>query len=209
MKKYLIAGLLVWVPLGVTIVVIRFILDLMDRMVTWIPEVYQPTQLLGHTLPGVSLMLIVLLLFVTGFVVTNFLGKRLVAAYESLLNRIPLVRSVYQGVKQSLTVILSKDNKAFREVLLVQYPKAGVWSIAFKTSDQLPQLPALQHEPHVMVFVPTTPNPTSGFLVMVAEKDTLPLDITVDQALKCVISLGTVSPYTNSNIVQDHGADGS
>lgn len=154
-------------------------------------------------------MLIVLLLFITGFVVTNILGKRLVGAYESLLNRIPLVRSVYQGVKQSLTVILSKDNNAFREVLLVQYPKAGVWSIAFKTSNQLPPLPELQHEPHVMVFVPTTPNPTSGFLVMVAQKDTLPLNISVDQALKCVISLGTVSPYASPDAMGVSDADAS
>lgn len=195
MKKYIIAGILVWAPLGVTILVVRFILDLLDKAVAFIPHAYQPSYLLGTELPGLSFVFIFIILFLTGFVVTHIMGRRIISAYEKLLSRIPLVRSIYQGVKQSLTVILSKDNKSFREVLLIKYPRDGVWSIAFKTSEQLPKVKVFEKTPHVMVFVPTTPNPTSGFLVVVPVKDTIVLDMTIDQALKCVISLGTVSPY--------------
>ena len=185
MKKYLIAGIIVWVPVAVIVFIGRFAVDLLNKLMQIVPSQYQPEVLFGFDIPGFSLIVILLALILTGMLASNWLGKIVIKFSERLLARIPLVRSVYKGVKQSLTVIFSNNSGSFREVVMLEYPKAGVWSIGFKTSK------FSLDKNKIMVFIPTTPNPTSGFLVMVPPESVQPLDMKVDDALKMIISLGT------------------
>jgi uncharacterized membrane protein len=194
MRKYVIAGLLVWMPLGITFLVIRAIVGLLDRTLLLLPDMYQPDNLLGIHIPGFGVLLAALLVLTTGMVVANFLGKRLIAAWESLLARIPLVRSLYAGIKQIMEAVLATDAKSFRKVLLIEYPRKGVWSLAFMTSDDLGEVQAKTQSTVISVFIPTTPNPTSGFILMVPKEDAIELDMTVEDGLKMIISLGVAVP---------------
>lgn len=194
MRKYLIAGLLVWMPLGITFLVIRAIVGFLDKTLLLLPSAYQPDNLLGFHIPGLGVVLAVILVLATGMIVANLLGRRLVSAWESLLSRIPLVRTLYAGVKQIMEAVLATDAKSFRKVLLVEYPRKGVWSLAFMTSDQLGEVQRKTQKQVISVFIPTTPNPTSGFVLMVPEEDTIVLDMTVEQGLKMIISMGVVVP---------------
>ena len=194
MKKYLIAGLLVWMPLGITFLVVRAIVGFLDRTLLLLPEAYQPDKLLGIHIPGLGVVLAVVLVLATGMVVANFLGKRIVAAWESLLARIPLVRSLYAGIKQIMEAVLATDAKSFSKVLLLEYPRKGVWSFAFMTSDDLGEVQEKTDAKVISVFIPTTPNPTSGFVLMVPEEDVIELDMSVEDGLKMIISMGVVVP---------------
>lgn len=194
MRKYLIAGLLVWMPLGITFLVIRAIVGFLDKTLLLLPEAYQPENLLGFHIPGLGVLLAVVLVLATGMIVANLLGRRLVNAWESLLSRIPLVRTLYAGVKQILEAVLAADAKSFRRVLLVEYPRRGVWSLAFMTAEQLGEVQQKTDQDVVGVFIPTTPNPTSGFVLMVPRNDVINLDMSVEQGLKMIISMGTVVP---------------
>lgn len=192
MKRFFMAGLLIWAPIGVTVAVIRFIVGVMDSFLAWIPSPYQPAHWLPFPMPGFSFLVVLMLIIVTGMLAANFMGKKLLAWWESLLSHIPLVRSIYQGVKQSLEVVLSPQGQSFRQVLLIEYPKDGCWSLAFRTSEGPKTTSEAVGESLVSVFIPTTPNPTSGFLLLVPEQQVRPIDLTVDQALKYIVSLGTV-----------------
>ncbi|MTI63660.1 DUF502 domain-containing protein [Methylophaga sp.] len=194
MRKYLIAGLLVWMPLGITFLVIRAIVGFLDNTLLLLPEAYQPDNLLGFHIPGLGVLLAVILVLATGMIVANLLGRRLVSAWESLLSRIPLVRTLYAGVKQIMEAVLATDAKSFRRVLLVEYPRRGVWSLAFMTTDQLGEVQQKTESDVIGVFIPTTPNPTSGFVLMVPEHEVIYLDMPVEQGLKMIISMGTVVP---------------
>jgi len=194
MRKYLIAGLLVWMPLGITFLVVRAIVDFLDRSLLLIPEAYRPDSLLGFHVPGIGVVLSVILVLATGMIVANLLGKRIVAAWESLLARIPVVRNLYAGVKQILEAMLSTNGESFRKVLLIEYPRKGVWSFGFKTSDDLGEVQDKTGEHVVSVFIPTTPNPTSGFVLLVPESDVIELDMSVEDGLKMIISMGVVVP---------------
>ncbi len=194
MRKYLIAGLLVWMPLGITFLVIRAIVGFLDNTLLLLPEAYQPDKLLGFHIPGLGVLLAVILVLATGMIVANLLGRRLVNAWESLLSRIPLVRTLYAGVKQIMEAVLATDAKSFRRVLLVEYPRRGVWSLAFMTTDQLGEVQQKTESDVIGVFIPTTPNPTSGFVLMVPEHEVVYLDMPVEQGLKMIISMGTVVP---------------
>jgi uncharacterized membrane protein len=194
MKKYLIAGLLVWMPLGITFLVIRVVVGFLDSMLLLLPKPYQPESLIGFNIPGLGVVLAVLLVLTTGMIVANLLGKRLILAWESLLARIPLVRTLYAGVKQIMEAVLATDAKSFRKVLLVEYPRKGLWSLALLTSDNLGEVQAKTGSDVVSVFVPTTPNPTSGFVIMVPKKDVIELDMAVEDGLKMIISMGVVVP---------------
>lgn len=194
-RRYLIAGLMVWIPLWVTWVVLRFVVRLMDNTIALLPKAYQPEQLFGFSLPGLGMVLSIAILLLTGLLISNFMGQRLYAFWEIIVNRIPLVRSIYSAVKQILNSILAPEGSAFRQVLLIEYPRQGLWTIAFQTSELCPIVnPHSPDEPLLMVFVPTTPNPTSGFLLLVPKKDAQKLDMSVEDALKLVISLGVVQP---------------
>lgn len=194
MKKYLIAGLLVWMPLGITFLVVRAIVGFLDRSLLLLPAEYQPDVLLGIHIPGFGVVLALVLVLVTGMVVANFLGRHIVATWEKVLSQIPIVRSLYSAVKQIMEAVLATDAKSFSKVLLIEYPRKGVWSFAFMTSDDLGEVQSKIDEKVISVFIPTTPNPTSGFILMVPEKDTVELEMSVEDGLKMIVSVGMVVP---------------
>ena len=194
LRRYLINGLLIWVPVLVTVLVVRFILQLMDQTLLVLPRALRPDTLLGLHIPGFGALLGVLIVVLTGLLVTNFIGRALVDVGEDLLERIPFVRALYGGVKSFSETVLSKSGSSFKKVLLVEYPRAGAWSIGFQTTDQLPEINARLGEPQVCVFIPTTPNPTSGFIIFVPRAQCIELDMNVDAAMKMVVTLGVVGP---------------
>ncbi len=193
-RRYLAAGLLVWIPLGVTLFVLRVLINLMDQSLLLIPSALRPENLLGFRIPGLGVILTFTLLITTGFFAANLLGKKLITAWESFLARIPLVRWVYSGVKKVAETLLSPRNQSFRKVLLMEYPRKGIWSLCFQTSSSLGEVQARTGQEVVCVFVPTTPNPTSGFIILVPKSDVIELEMTVDEALRMIISLGVVVP---------------
>ena len=194
MRKYLIAGLLVWMPLGITFLVVRAVVGFLDKLVLVLPDAYQPSNLFGFNIPGLGVLIAIALVLATGMFMANLLGRRLIHAWESVLARIPLVRSIYTGVKQVMEAVLAADAKSFRKVLLVEYPRKGVWSLAFMTSSDLGEVQDKTAADVVSVFVPTTPNPTSGFVLMVPEHEVIYLDMSVEDGLKMIISMGVVVP---------------
>lgn len=200
LRRYFISGLLVWLPIWVTILALKFLVDILGATLTLLPVRYQPDALFGVHIPGVGMMITLGVILLTGVVVANFVGKQFVALWDALIGRIPLVRTIYTGVKQILETLFTPGGQSFRKVLLVEYPRAGMWSLAFQTGDGTEQVSnALGGEPMVSIFIPTTPNPTSGFLMMVPRKDVIEMQMSVEQALKFVISLGVVQPGTNGN----------
>ena len=194
LRRYLIAGLLVWLPLGVTVLVIRLLVGVMDNTLLVIPKRYHPDTLLGFHLPGLGLLLAVTIVLVTGVIVANFFGRRLIALWEALLARIPLVRTIYHGVKQVAETVLAADGKSFRKVLLVEYPRRGIWTLAFQTGNPVGEIQDKTKSEVINVFVPTTPNPTSGFFILVPREDIIELDMSVDDGLKMIVSMGVIIP---------------
>jgi len=190
MKKYLITGLLVWIPLAITIWVLEAIVTTMDRTLLLLPPYLQPKVYI----PGLGVVLTVLVVVLTGLFVSNFLGQKMLAVWEGILRRIPVVNSIYGGVKQVSDTLFSPGGQAFRKALLVQYPRAGSWTIAFMTGQPGGDIGNHLSGDYVSVYVPTTPNPTSGFFLMMPRADVIELDMTVDEALKYVISMGVVAP---------------
>jgi len=194
MKKYLVTGLLIWIPLAITIWVLDLIVSTMDQSLLLLPPQLQPTALFGRRIPGLGALLTVLIVFVTGVLASNILGQRLLRLWESILGRIPVVKSIYSGVKQVSDTIFAPGGQAFRKALLVQYPREGSWTIAFLTGQPGGDVANHLRGDYLSVYVPTTPNPTSGFFLMMPKADIVELDISVDEALKYVISMGVVTP---------------
>jgi len=194
LRRYLVGGILIWLPILATIWVVRFILDLMDRTLEWLPPQYQPEALLGFRLPGLGLVFAFLLVLVTGLLVTNLIGRQLVAYWEELLQRIPLVRSVYSGVKGFAESVLSSSH-SFRKVVAVEYPRAGVWSIGFVTAEHVAEISAKTGQDQVCIFVAAAPNPTSGFIVFVPRSRVIELDMSIDAAMKMIVTCGVVMPH--------------
>lgn len=194
LKRHLATGLLVWVPLVVTFFALRFVINVMDTTLLLIPAPLRPETLLGFRIPGLGVILTVTLLVLTGSLAANILGRRLIDAWERVLARIPLVSWVYSGVKKVAETLLSPGGQSFRKVLLMEYPRKGIWSLCFQTSSTLAEVQARTDKEVICVFVPTTPNPTSGFIVLVPREEVIELDMTVDEALRMVISLGVVVP---------------
>ncbi len=195
MKRYVIAGLLVWVPLGITIWVLHFLVTTLDQTLLLVPERARPEALFGFHIPGLGVVLSIVILLVTGVIAANFFGQRLIRLWESVLGRIPFVKSIYSSVKQVSDTMLSDQGTAFRKALLVEFPRPGCWTIAFLTgtpagavADQLPG-------EFISVYVPTTPNPTGGYFVLMPKESVRELDMSVDDALKYIISMGVVSPH--------------
>ncbi len=193
-RRYLVAGILVWVPLAVTYTLIRFVVGLMDRTLLLLPRQYRPEELLGFNIPGLGVILTIIVLLVTGLLAANFVGRAFVGGWESLLDRIPVVRSIYSAAKNFAEMVFSDSSQSFKRVLLIEYPRKGLYSLAFQTSTELGEVQGRKGEEIVCCFVPTTPNPTSGFIVIVPKKDVIVLDMEVDEALKMIISLGVVVP---------------
>ncbi len=196
LRKFIITGLLIWVPLGITILVIKLLVDLLDNSILLLPPAWRPEALFGFNIPGLGIIISALVIFLTGFVLTNFAGRRLINWSENILDRIPLVRSIYSAVKQVTVTILSTDNDTFNEVLLIQYPRKGVWTLCFKTGDSPKSFEQVTEKELITVFVPTTPNPTSGFILFVPRSEVKKIDLDVEDALKLVMSLGVVNPET-------------
>ena len=193
LRRVLVAGVLVWVPLGITVILLRFLIGLADQTLGLIPEPFQPEALLGRPIPGLGVVLSLVLLFLTGLVAANVVGKRFIGFWEALLRRIPVVKTIYTAAKGFLEMVLSGQSGSFSRVLLIEYPRKGIYCIAFQTSSTVGQL--AEHTPDsVCVFVPTTPNPTSGFLVVAPEKDLIELNMSVEDAIKLVVSVGVVVP---------------
>jgi len=193
-RKYLVAGLLVWVPIVVTFLLIRFMLNLIDRSLLLIPKQFRPETIMGFEIPGLGLVLTILLMLITGMIVANLFGRRLVALWERFLAKIPFVRSIYSTVKQVTSTLFSDTSQSFREVVLVEYPRKGTWVLAFVTGETPEFIASSIDKTLVNLFVPTTPNPTSGFYVMVEHKDIQKLDITVEEGLKMILSAGVINP---------------
>jgi uncharacterized membrane protein len=194
MKRYLVAGLLVWVPLGITIWVLHFLVTTLDQTLLLVPEGARPEALVGFHIPGLGVLLSFAILLLTGIVAANFLGQRLILFWEGLLGRIPFVKSIYSSVKQVSDTVLSDQGTAFRKALLVEFPRPGCWTIAFMTGMPADSVARYLDGEHVSVYVPTTPNPTGGYFVMLPRESTRELDMSVDDALKYIISMGVVAP---------------
>ena len=194
LRRYLIAGLLVWVPVGATLLTFKFLLDLVDRLLPLLPAHWQPDALLGFHIPGFGALLAFVVLFLTGFLVANLIGRTLVGWWEDLLNRIPLVRSIYSSFKGLTETLVSSKGGSFSKVVLVEYPRREMWSIGFVTASDMPDMDALIGDRLVCVYVPTTPNPTSGLIVYVPASQVVEADISVDAAMKMVVTMGIVMP---------------
>jgi uncharacterized membrane protein len=194
LRRYLVAGLLVWIPLGVTIFILRVLIGLMDRTLLLIPEPYRPEEWIGLTIPGLGLILTLLVLLITGLLAANIVGRSMVGFWESLLDGIPVVRSVYSAAKNFAEIVFSDSGQSFKKVLLIEYPRKGIYSLAFQTATQLGEVQGRTGEEMVCTFVPTTPNPTSGYIIILPKKDIIELDMDIDEALKMIISLGVVVP---------------
>jgi uncharacterized membrane protein len=198
LKKYFITGLLVWVPLGITLWVLHLLVTSMDQTLLLLPERFQTESLFGVHIPGMGVVLTLLVLLGTGLVTANILGQRLLLFWEALLGRIPVFKSIYNSVKQVSDTLFSSNGHAFRKALLVQYPREGTWTIAFLTGRPGGDVVNHLQGDYLSVYVPTTPNPTSGFFLMMPQKDVIVLDMSVDEALKYIISMGVVAPPDRS-----------
>ncbi|PJD91467.1 MAG: hypothetical protein CK424_06540 [Legionella sp.] len=189
-RSYLLAGLVVWLPILLTIWILGFIVELLDRSVALLPNAYQPVHVFGVNLPGLGVVFSLIILLATGVFATNFLGQRLVRWSELFLDKIPLVRSIYNTSKQMIQAVFSTNSQAFRKVVMVEYPRKGMWTLAFQTGTTSQELTQDLGNDIISIFVPTTPNPTAGFLLMVPRCEVKELSMSVEDALKHIISLG-------------------
>jgi uncharacterized membrane protein len=194
MKKYFITGLLVLVPLFITLWVLSTLIHTMDQSLLLLPEAWQPKKLFGFNVPGLGALLTLVIIFVTGLVATNIFGQQLILLWESFLSRVPFVKSIYSSVKQVSDTLFSNSGNAFRKAVLVQFPRQNSWTIAFITGTPGGDVVNHLHGEYISVYVPTTPNPTGGYFLMLPKADVIELEMSVDEALKYIISMGTVTP---------------
>lgn len=193
LRNYFVSGLLFWIPLGLSIVVIQFFLELINDLV---PPQYLPETLfdLEGKIPGSGIILVILIIIITGILVNNFIGRKLVDLWERLLNKIPGFRGIYNALKQLSDTVLSPNNESFKKAVLVQYPRKGMWTIAFQTGDYHGEVEEKIGQTIINIYVPTTPNPTSGFFIMMPKDEVIELEMSVDEAFKLIISTGVVTP---------------
>jgi uncharacterized membrane protein len=193
-RRYLITGLLVWVPVVITVWVLSVLVRTMDQTLLLLPPALRTESWLGVYVPGMGVILTLLVVFLTGVFAANILGQRLVHVWERVLARIPVVNSIYNGVKQVSDTLLTPGGQAFRKALLVQWPSPGMWTVAFLTGKPGGDVVNHLQGDYVSIYVPTTPNPTGGYFVMVPRSAVVELDMTVDDALKYIVSMGVVNP---------------
>ena len=194
LRKYLIAGLLVWLPLAATVVIVKLVLDLLDQTILLLPPEWQPEAALGFSIPGFGIVLSIAILLLTGMLAANLFGRRLVELWESILGRIPLIRTIYNSAKQIASTILTSDGRSFRKVVMLEFPRKGLWSLGFVTNDTVSLESDRLGDDYQVVFVPTTPNPTSGFIVMAPRSDVIELQMTIEEGVKFIISIGVILP---------------
>ena len=200
LRNYFISGLLFWIPLALSVIVFKFFLELINSLV---PQKYLPEAIfnLDTTIPGSGIILVLLIILITGVMVTNILGRKVVTLWERVLNKIPGFRNIYNVLKKVSDTVFNSSTESFRKAFLIQYPSKGIWVIAFQSGDYRGEAESIIGEEIMNLFVPTTPNPTSGFFVLMAKKDAFELDMSVEQAFKLVISAGVVTP--NSDKIKD------
>lgn len=205
-KKYFITGLLIWVPLVITIWVLGLVVNTLESVV---PVFLSPQALFGFDIPGFRVLLVLFVLLATGVFAANFFGRSILRWSEKLLGRIPLVRSIYHSVKQVSDTLLAPNGQAFRQAVLVEYPRKGCWTIALLTGSPSGEVAEHLQSEHVSVYVPTTPNPTSGFFLIMSRTEVIPLSMSVDSALKYIVSMGVVAPSTPAvvTVSQANSAD--
>jgi uncharacterized membrane protein len=204
LRNYLIAGLLIWIPVMVTVWVIRFLSGILDQSLVLLPPSWRPEALVGQYVPGVGIILSFIVLLVTGVVVRNLFGGQIVAGFENLVRRIPVIGAVYGGAKTFSETVLTDKGTSFKQVLIVEFPRRGAWSIGFLTAENLEEVRARTGEDMISVFVPTTPNPTTGFIIVVRRSEVVFLDMSVDEAFKMILTLGVVAPvWRNKPVAVD------
>jgi uncharacterized membrane protein len=194
LRRYLVAGLLVWIPLGITLWVLKILVDIMDQSLLLVPEAFRTEALFGFHVPGLGIILTLAIVLTTGALAANFFGRQLLALGDAAITRIPIVRSIYGGVKQISDTLFSPEGKAFRRAVLVRYPHAGAWTVALVTGSPEHELADILGREQISVFVPTTPNITAGFFLVVPRSETIELEMSVDAALKYIISMGVAEP---------------
>ena len=194
LRKYLITGLLVWIPVAATFFIIKLVIDLMDMTILLLPEQLQPENLWGFAIPGMGIILALAVLILTGALAANLVGRQVVDLWENLLGRIPLVRNIYNAFKQIATTLLSSDNRSFRKAVLVEFPSGGLWSLGFLTNTDISIEASALEDKLVSVFVSTTPNPTTGFLILVDPGKVIELNISIEEAFKMIMSIGVILP---------------
>ncbi|MES0372091.1 MAG: DUF502 domain-containing protein [Mariprofundaceae bacterium] len=197
LRRYLMAGLAVSIPILITFFVVRWLVDLSDRALALLPPAFHSEALFGVHVPGLGVVIALAALIVIGGLTTNFVGKYLMRWFDTLLAQVPVVRSIYGAIKQLMEAVLGKGSKAFRQVVLVPFPQAGQWTIGFVTGET--SLPVPGDKPKVAVFIATTPNPTSGWLLFVSESDLIPLDMSVEEGMKVVVSGGMINPQETNH----------
>ena len=204
LRNYLIAGLLIWIPVMVTVWVIKFLSGILDQSLVLLPPSWRPEALVGQYVPGVGVVLSFVLLVVTGLVVRNLFGGQIVEGFENLVRRIPVIGAVYGGAKTFSETVLTDKGKSFKQVVMVEFPRRGIFSVGFITSEELEEVQAKTAQDVVCVFVPTTPNPTTGFLVAIPRDEIVPLDMSVDEAFRMLLTLGVVVPkWKNKPLAAD------
>ena len=203
LRTIIVAGLLVWIPLGLTIFVIKLLIDLLGQTYLLIPPALRPENLIGFEVPGIGVVVAIIVVLLTGLITANYFGKRIVESWDALLDRIPLVRSIYSPLKKFSELVLSDQTQSFSKVLLIEYPRKGIYSLCFQTSKELGEVQNQSGEEMVCVYIPTTPNPTSGYIVLVPQNEVQELKMSVEDALKMIISLGVVVPDPNALIDEE------
>jgi len=193
LRRYLVAGILIWLPILATVWVVSFFIHIMDETLLLLPPAYRPQALMGFALPGLGAVFAFVVVLLTGLLVTNLVGRQLVALWEELLNRIPIVRSVYGGVKSFAESVFSQSN-SFRKVVMIQYPRQGIWSIGFMTAEDVPEISLKLGTQHCSVYISSALNATAGYLVIVPRSEVTELDMSVDSAMKMIITCGVVVP---------------
>ena len=194
LRTIIVAGLLVWIPLGLTIFVIKLLIDLLGQTYLLIPPALRPENLIGTEIPGIGVIVAIIVVLLTGLVTANYFGKSIVKAWDAFLDRIPLIRSIYSPLKKFSELVLSDQTQSFSKVLLIEYPRKGIYSLCFQTSKELGEVQNQAGEEMVCVYIPTTPNPTSEYIVLVPQNEVKELKMSVEDALKMIISLGVVAP---------------
>jgi uncharacterized membrane protein len=203
LRTIIVAGLLVWIPLGLTIFVIKLLIDLLGQTYLLIPPALRPENLIGTEIPGIGVIVAIIVVLLTGVVTANYFGKSIVKAWDAFLDRIPLIRSIYSPLKKFSELVLSDQTQSFSKVLLIEYPRKGIYSLCFQTSKELGEVQNQAGEEMVCVYIPTTPNPTSGYIVLVPQNEVKELKMSVEDALKMIISLGVVVPDPDAVIEKE------
>ena len=194
LRNYLIAGMLIWIPIMVTVWVVRFLSGILDNSIVLLPPSWRPEAVFGQYIPGFGIVLSVLVLLLTGVLVRNLFGEKIVQSVERLIRRIPVVGPVYGGAKTFSETVLTDKGTSFKQVVMVEFPRSGAWSIGFLMSENFMEMRARTGEDMVNVFVPTTPNPTTGFMIVVRRQEIIYMDTTVDEAFKMIFTLGVITP---------------